>query len=327
MDIISQLRYKASLLKAHIVLPESTDPRIIKAASFLIDQKICSVTLIGEQDDIKTKAKKEKISLPKTVAYRNAQNDPDLESLIDYVYQKRKHKGLTPEQARELLEQQPAFFAASLVATGKVDGCVAGAVFTTGDVLRSAIQVIGLKPGSQTVSSVFLLHTHDDRVLTFGDCAVVPYPDAAQLANIAIDSAQTHLSLTGEIPRVALLSFSTKGSAEHESVTKVREALKIAQKQQPNLIIDGELQFDAAYIPSVGTSKAPGSEVAGKANVYIFPNIDAGNIGYKITERLAGAVAIGPIIQGLDKPMNDLSRGCDWEDVVNTVCVTILQKS
>ena len=325
MDLISQIRYKAGLKDATIVLPESTDPRVIKAASFLVGEGICKVMLVGNREESEKIAKKENISINEEVSFVNYDTFPQAEELAERLYERRKHKGLTLEATAPLLRENAVFFAASLLANDHVNGCVAGSVFTTGDVLRAAIQVIGLKPESKIVSSVFLLHTHDERVLTYGDCAVVPYPDASQLANIALDSAQTHESLTGETPRVALLSFSTKGSAEHESISKVREAYKIAKEANPELAIDGELQFDAAYLPNVGASKAPGSDVAGRANVYVFPNIDAGNIGYKITERLAGAVAIGPIIQGLAKPMNDLSRGCDWEDIVNTVCVTILQ--
>jgi phosphate acetyltransferase len=212
-----------------------------------------------------------------------------------------------------------------MVGEGDADGCVTGAATTTADVLRAALYCIGLAPGTSTLSSAFLMEFPEGRVFTYGDCAVVPYPDAKQLAEIALSSAKTHHQLTGETPRVALLSFSTKGSATHERVDLVREALAIAKERDPQLMIDGELQFDAALLPAIGQRKAPGSDVAGQANVFIFPNLDAGNIGYKMTERLAGATATGPIIQGLAKPMHDLSRGASWEDIVNTVAVSAVQ--
>lgn len=325
MDLINQLRYKAKLKDAKVVLPESDDIRTLKAAAFLSEEKICQVYLIGDEQLIKGKAKKEKLKLPNTITYINFATDTQKELLTEAFFEKRQHKGLLRENATQILTDSPLFYAASLVDAGIVDGCVAGAVNTTGDVLRAAIQVIGLKPDSAIISSVFLMHTLDERVLTYGDCAVVPYPDANQLATIASDSADTHLALTGEDPKVAMLSFSTKGSAKHESVDKVIDALEKVKNNRPDLTVDGEMQFDTAYLPTVGSRKAPDSEVAGRANVYIFPNIDAGNIGYKITERLGGATAIGPIIQGLAKPMNDLSRGCNWEDIVNTVAVTVLQ--
>ncbi len=323
MDFINQLRYKAKLTGATIVLPETEDIRTLKAAALLVEEGISNIILIGEQETIEFRAEQEGLALPDGINYLQFTEDPYQEKLADYLYNRRKHKGITTEQAYELLKQ-PLFYAAALVGTGRADGCVAGAMNTTGDVLRAAIQVIGLKPDSNIVSSVFLMHTMDEKVLTYADCAVVPYPDVDQLATIAADSADTHQRLIGEVPRVAMLSFSTKGSARHERSQLVIDALEIVQKRRPELKVDGELQFDAAYVPQVGERKAPGSEVAGQANVFIFPNIDAGNIAYKITERLAGASATGPIIQGLNKPMNDLSRGCTWEDIVNTVSVTAL---
>ena len=323
MDFINQLRYKAKLADATIVLPESDDIRTLKAAALLEEENIANIILIGKKEQILARADNEGLNLPSDIEYADFETDSDREKLADLLYQRRKHKGLTSEQAYELCKN-PLFYAAGLAGIGRADGCVAGAKNTTGDVLRAAIQVIGLKPGSDIVSSVFLMHTMDEKILTYADCAVVPYPDENQLATIAADSADTHHRLTSEDPKVAMLSFSTKGSARHERSQLVVNALEHVKQKRPDLKIDGELQFDTAYVPSVAERKAPGSDVAGQANVYIFPNIDAGNIAYKITERLAGASATGPIIQGLNKPMNDLSRGCTWEDIVNTVSVTAL---
>lgn len=324
MDIIKQIRTHAKAAAKTIVLPETEDSRTLKAAEFLLGEKICRVMLIGDEASIRDRAEAENIVIEGDVRFTEYHTDPDKETLAGNLQLKRAHKGMTTGLAGSILSENKLFYAAMLVDAGRAHGCVAGAVNTTGDVLRAAIQGIGLKPASSIVSSIFLMHTRDDRVFTYGDCAVVPYPDAEQLATIAIDSADTHHALTAENPNVAMLSFSTRGSASHEQVDLVLQALKIARDLRPDLNIDGELQFDAAYLPEVGERKAPGSKVAGRANVFIFPNIDAGNIAYKITERLGGATAVGPIIQGLAKPMNDLSRGCSWEDIVNTACVTAL---
>ncbi len=320
MDIISELRTKAIERDKTIIFPESGDLRTIRAASYLAEEGICKVILVGGQKAVEKRASTEHIELPDSIQYFLPDEDPNLKMYTERLYERRKAKGLTMEQADATI-RQPLFYSASVVATGNADGCVAGAVHTTGDVLKAAIQVIGLKQGSDVVSSTFLMSLPDGRVFTYGDCAVVPYPTAAQLASIAIDSADTHQKLTGEHPVVAMLSFSTKGSAMHESVSLVTDAVNEAKKRKSNLLVDGELQFDAALLPAIAARKAPDSPVAGKANVFIFPNLDAGNIAYKITERLAGAFATGPIIQGLARPMNDLSRGCSWQDIVNTAAV------
>lgn len=314
MDIINNIRSRAAENIKTIVLPRSSDERVIKAAAFLTEQSLCNVVLIKNEGS-------------ETAPDGVTMIDPDTSDRTDAYaaafFEKRKHKGITLDQAKEIVKD-PLFYAASMVAEGDADGCVAGSVSTTGDVLRAAIQTIGLKKGSKVVSSIFLMSFEDGRVFSYGDCAVVPYPTSEQLASIAVDSSASHKALTGEAPRTAMLSFSTKGSAMHERVQLVEEALKMAKDLNPELSIDGELQFDAALVDAIGQRKAPGSEVAGKANVFIFPNLDAGNIGYKITERLAGATATGPVIQGLAKPMMDLSRGCSWEDIANTSCVAAL---
>ena len=323
MDIIKQIRYKAGLTKKRIVLCETEDIRTLKAAAYLADNNLVDVILVGSEKTIRQRASSESVNIPQNVTFSKIEKGETLDRYSDLFFQRRKHKGIDREQAVEIA-RQPLFYAALMVAEGDADGAVAGAANTTGDVLRAAIQAIGLKKGSSIVSSIFLMNTMDEHILTFGDCAVVPYPDEHQLADIAIDSAATHYALTGDTPKVAMLSFSTHGSAKHERSEMVVRATDLIKQKKPDLDVDGELQFDAAFVESVAKSKAPDSKVAGKANVFVFPNLDAANIAYKITERMAGATATGPVIQGLDKPMNDLSRGCDWEDIVNTSCVTAL---
>lgn len=322
-NIIKEIRKRSAKLGRTIVLPETDDARVLKAASFLDDQEICSVILTGDERRITKLANKERIPLPNSVEITSLDTLAFAGELVNHLYERRKHKGISKAEARETLEN-PLYLGAGLVALGKADGCVAGSLATTGDVIRAAIHSIGLRETTDIVSSTFLMALKEGRVLTYADCGVVPYPDASQLADIAIESARTHALLTQEEPVVAMLSFSTKGSARHERTELVTEALGIAQEKSSELEIDGEFQFDAAFVPEVAKRKAPQSKVAGKANVFIFPNLDAGNIGYKITERLAGATATGPILQGLAKPMMDLSRGCTWQDIVNAACVAIL---
>lgn len=314
MNIIQDIRERAKSNKKTIVLPRSSDDRVVRAAQFLTDEDLCEVILLKNEQGAE---------IPDSLTVVDPKTDSNLRKYADLFYERRKHKGITEEQALEIVKD-PLYFASAMLASGDANGCVAGSVATTGEVLRAAIQTIGLKQGSNVVSSTFLMSFEDGRVFTFGDCAVVPYPEADQLATIAMDSAQTHKKVTGIDPKVSMLSFSTKGSAEHERIDLVREALKIVKSYHPDFPVDGELQFDASVVPTIAKRKAPDSEVAGVANVFIFPNLDAANIGYKITERLAGATATGPIIQGLAKPMMDLSRGCSWEDIVNTACVCSL---
>ena len=314
MSIIESIREKAASHKKRIVLPRSSDERVIKAAQFLQDEELADVILLRNKDS-KVETQNIEVLDPET--------DEKLQEFAEAFYQKRKHKGITEEQALEIVKD-PLFFGASLVSAGYADGCVAGSVSTTGDVLKAAIQTIGLKKGSNVVSSIFLMSFPDGKVFSYGDCAVVPYPTSDQLATIAFDSAVSHKLITGAEPKVAMLSFSTKGSAQHERVELVQQAFEKLKEYNIDFAVDGELQLDAAFVESVGKRKAPDSEVAGNSNVYIFPNLDAGNIAYKITERLAGATATGPIIQGLAKPMMDLSRGCEWDDIVNTACVCSL---
>lgn len=323
MQIIEQIRKRAQQKNGHVVLPETGDERVLRAAALLATQQLCEVSLLGDAEEIRNLADEKNITLPADIHVINPAENTRLDSYADHFFERRKHKGISREEALEKVKQ-PLFFAASMVAAGDADGCVAGSIATTGDVLRAAIQVIGLKEGSEVVSSVFLMAMPDGKVFTYGDCGVVPYPTTEQLATIAVDSSETHRRLTDTDPRTAMLSFSTKGSAKHERVELVTNALEQARKLNPDLEIDGELQFDAAFVADVAKRKAPDSPVAGRANVFIFPNLDAGNIAYKITERLAGATATGPIVQGLRRPMMDLSRGCSWEDIVNAAAVSIL---
>jgi phosphate acetyltransferase len=321
--IIQHIRSRVAAKQKTVILPETKDIRVLKAASFLTEKNICQVILLGDEQAIFEKADQNGINLREKIEIISPGKGEIKQKLIANLVERRKHREITLKEAEEMLED-PLYFAAGLVATGGADGCVAGSVATTGEVIRAAIHNIGLRAGNNTISSTFLMALKDGKALTYADCGVVPYPDAQQLADIAVESARTHRLLTEEDPIVAMLSFSTKGSAHHDRTELVTEALELAQEKAPKLLIDGELQFDAAFVPEVAGRKAPESKVAGKANVFIFPNLDAGNIAYKITERLAGATATGPILQGLAKPMMDLSRGCNWQDIVNAAAVAVL---
>ena len=319
MNFINEIRGRAKKTNKKIVFPEGSQARVLKAAEFLTQNEILKCVILGNEEKIKQIASEKNLILA-GLEIIDPLKSHHFKKYSEVYFNLRKEKGVTPEQSRETIGSL-LYFAAMMVRTGECSGTVAGSVYTTGDVLRAAIQVIGIAEDISLVSSTFEMVLQDGTVLTYADCAVVPQPDSAQLADIAISSAQTHRELTGEEPVVALLSYSTKGTAKHEMIEKVQNALEIAKTKAPYLKIDGELQADAALVESIAKRKSPHSVVAGQANVLVFPDLNAGNIAYKLTERLAGAQAIGPILQGLAKPANDLSRGCSWSDIVDVACI------
>ncbi len=318
---IKDIRARAAKKKLRIAFPDAEDVRTHKAALALAAEKIGIPLLVGNADAIPKIAAENGLSLG-GVEIVDPATSPLKAAFGDQLFEKRKAKGWTKDQAAEALKSS-LYFAGMMLATDKIDAVVGGNVSATGDVIRAAIHTVGTAPGIQTVSSYFIM-VFPDKLLCYADCAVVPNPTDAQLADIALTSARNFQAVTGESPRVAMLSFSTKGSAQHEDVDKVIRATKLAKDKAPDLLIDGELQADAALVASVGERKSKGSPVAGKANVLIFPDLDAGNIGYKLTERLAGAEAVGPIVQGLRKPYCDLSRGCSVDDIVNVAAICSL---
>ena len=319
MDVIQNIKNQAKKEIKIIVLPEGVEERIIRAADQLKNENIAEPIILGDPKLIHEKARKIQASLDGIQIIHPPLHE-QFESFVDYYYDLRKHKGISREIAAKIM-RNPLFFGAMMLRHDMASGAVAGSVNTTRDVLRAAIQIVGLRPNIEVVSSCFIMVLPNNKILTFADCAVIPDPSAGELASIAISSANTHKNLVGTEPKVAMLSFSTKGSAKHPLAEKVIEATEQVRNTNPGLLVDGELQFDAAYIPEVGKKKAPQSAVAGEANVYIFPDLNSANIGYKMVQRLAGAMAIGPIIQGLAKPYNDLSRGCSVEDVVNVTAI------
>ena len=317
--VIERLRISARSGPRRIVFPESSDPRIVQAAIKLAKLQLGQPVLIRPD-------KPPVLELPPEVETVCVSDQTLLATCASALYENRKHKGLSLEAAF-LAAADPLLFAALLVKTGFVDASVGGSLATTANVIRAGLYGVGTLPGRKLVSSFFLMQ-FPDRCWTYADCGVVPDPTATELAEIAITSAGNHLLLTGEIPRVAMLSFSTRGSADHPRVQKIRTATELIRNLRPDLLVDGELQFDAAIVPEVAARKAAGSAVAGQANVFVFPDLDAGNIAYKITERLGGAQALGPLIQGLSRPFMDLSRGCSVDDIVDVaVIASALAKS
>ena len=328
MSAIEKIKAKARADVKHIVLPEGTEPRTVQASAKILKEGVARVTLLGNPDEVRKVAAETGTDLTGVAIIDPATSEKSA-AYADLLYELRKAKGMTPEQATELVTKNPLYYGAVMLKAGDADGMVAGAINSTGNVLRPALQIIKTAPGIKVVSSCFIMELPDPKwgdngVMIFGDCAVIPNPTAEELAAIAIASAASGKQLDIN-PRVAMLSFSTKGSAKHENVTKVQEATRLAHELAPDLQLDGELQADAALVESVGQLKSPGSTVAGHANVLVFPDLQAGNIGYKLVQRLAGAEAIGPIIQGLAKPVSDLSRGCSVDDIVSVVSITAVK--
>ena len=329
MELIEQLIARAKADKQRIVLPEGTEERTLKAANQILTDGVADLIILGNVDEILEKAQEWGLGNISKATLIDPATSEKREEYAQLLCELRKKKGMTIEQARQTV-LDPLYFGCMIIKSGDADGQLAGARNTTGDVLRPALQIIKTAPGITCVSGAMLLLTHapecgDNGVLVMGDVAVTPVPDANQLAQIAVCTARTAKAVAGIEPRVAMLSFSTKGSAAHEVVDKVVEAFGIAKEMDPALCIDGELQADAALVPSVGHSKAPGSPIAGKANVLVVPSLEVGNIGYKLVQRLGHATAIGPILQGIARPVNDLSRGCSIEDVYMMVAITANQ--
>ncbi len=318
------MKDKAKKLNRHIVLPDGIDERSILAARTIVDEGIAQISIVGNADEINKKAAENGVKLD-GINVVDPETSEDLNDFAKTYYEKRKHKGMTEDQAVKTMKD-PLFYGTMMVEKGIADGSVAGSLSTTADVMRAAIQIIGVMDGVSVVSSFFNI-VFPDRVYAFADSAVLPKPDTTQLAEIAITTADNYKKLLDEEPRVAMLSFSTLGSAKHELLDKVISATKLVKERRPDLKVDGELQFDAAIVPKVAAKKCPDSPVEGKANVLIFPDLNAGNIGYKIAQRLGGADAIGPVVQGLKKPAFDLSRGCNVNDIVTVTAINAVMGS
>ena len=330
MNLLEHIVARAKSDKQRIVLPEATEERTLRAADRVLADDLANLILIGNPDELKSLAEKWDLHNIDKATIVDPLNNPKAEEYAELLAELRKKKGMTIEQARELVKN-PLYLGCMIIKTEGADGQISGALSTTGDTLRPALQIIKCAPGVTCVSGAMLMLTHehqygDDGIIVMGDVAVTPMPTADQLAQIAVCTAQTARSVAGiQDPRVAMLSFSTKGSAKHEVVDKVVEATRIAHELAPDLKLDGELQADAALVPSVGEKKAPGSPIAGHANVLVVPCLEVGNISYKLVQRLGDAIAIGPILQGIARPVNDLSRGCSVDDIYKMVAITACQ--
>ena len=329
MNRLLGLREKAKKEKKRVILPEGDDPRVVKGASFLSQEGLADVCLLADEGKLKKLAGENSISLEGIEIINPATHEKRSDIIAGY-YEKRKHKGITPEEAERFISESNVTYAAMMTGLGLGDGFVAGAITTTSNVARAAIHCLNIDKEIGTVSSSFIMQMEnssfgENGLLIYGDCAIIPEPSARQLAGIAIATSDLMQKLFSVEPRVAMLSYSTKGSATSDSINTVRSALEKVKAKRPNLKIDGELQVDSALVPQVAERKCPGSPLEGRANVLIFPNLDAGNIAYKLSQRLAGARAVGPVLQGLDKPCSDLSRGCSWEDVVDTSVVIAIK--
>lgn len=331
MNLIQQIKDKAKTLQKRIVLPETQDERILQAANQAIEEGLAEIILTGNPETVLQQGKKLGLASLEKATIIDPKDHQKKQEYTALLLDIRKGKGLTEEQAAALVDD-PLYLGCLLIKAGDADGMVAGSVNATGDVLRPAFQIIKTAPGISVVSGAFLIILEDAQwgengVLFYADCGVNPNPNEKQLAEIAISTARSAKSIAGMEPKVAMLSFSSKGSAAHADVDKVVQATQLAKEMDPSLVIDGELQADSALVPSVSAQKAPGSPLQGKANVLVFPTLDAGNIGYKLTQRLAGAIAIGPILQGIAAPVNDLSRGCNVEDIMISIAITANQAS
>lgn len=327
MEILKRVYQNAQKYQKRIVLPEGAEPRTLRATEIVLNQKLAQIILLGNPEEIIQAATEIGVNIEGATIV-NPKTDQRREAYADLMVEIRKSKGLTREAAFELLND-PLYFAPMMIKSGDADGELAGAINATGDVLRPALQYVKTLPGVSVVSGAFLMfvnpHFGHEGILVFADCAVMPDPDERQLAEIAVTTAKTAKAIVGMDPRVAMLSFSTMGSAQHPLVDKMSNATRIARELDPELKIDGEMQLDAALIPEVGRLKAPDSEVAGRANILVFPGLESANIGYKLVQRLGKAEAVGPILQGMAAPINDLSRGCSVIDIVNMVAITANQ--